>query len=53
MTYQVTVTDPVVLARPFTVTLPFKKRARPGNYELYEEACVEGTRGTDKLIGVN
>jgi hypothetical protein len=49
MTYQVTVTDPVVLTRPFTVTLPFRRRVRPADYELYEEACVEGTRGTDKI----
>ena len=35
---------PKVLTRPFTITLPFVKRARPANYELFEEACVEGTR---------
>ena len=49
MTYAVTVTDPVVLTRPFTITLQFRKRDRPADYELFEEACVEGTRGTDRL----
>jgi hypothetical protein len=49
MTYQITITDPDVFTRPFTITLPFKKRARPADYEFYEEACVEGTRATDKV----
>jgi hypothetical protein len=40
----VTITDPTVLTRPFTITLPFVKRARPANYELFEEACVEGNK---------
>jgi hypothetical protein len=49
MTYKATMTDPLVLTRPFTVTLQFRKRDRPADYELFEEACVEGTRGTDRL----
>ena len=49
MTYEVTMTDPKVLTRPFTITLQFRKRDRPADYELLEEACVEGTRSTDKL----
>ena len=44
MKYEVTITDPKVLTRPFTITLPFEKRARPANYELFESACVEGNK---------
>ena len=44
MTYDVTITDPTVLTRPFTITLQFGKRDRPADYELFEEACVEGNK---------
>ena len=32
MSYEVTITDPKVLTRPFTIRLPFEKRARAANY---------------------
>ena len=47
MRYQVTITDPKVLTRRFTITLPFEKRARAANYELLEAACVEGEKSAE------
>jgi len=48
MEYTVTITDPGVLTRPFTIRLPYQRTNRPASYEPYEEACVEGT-GADQL----
>jgi hypothetical protein len=48
MDYTVTITDPGVLTRPFTIRLPYQRTNRPASYEPYEEACVEGT-GADQL----
>jgi hypothetical protein len=49
MNYEVTITDPKVLTRPFTIRLPFEKRARAAGYELLEAACVEGEKGAEVL----
>jgi len=49
MTYEVTITDPVVFTRPWTIKVPFQRLNRPADYEAYEEACVEGTKGVDKI----
>jgi len=49
MEYTLTITDPKVLTRPFTITLPFGRVNRPADFEIYEEACVEGTKGIDKI----
>jgi hypothetical protein len=49
MNYDVAITDPGVLTRPFTITLPFEKHARPASYELLEAACVEGEKGAEGL----
>jgi hypothetical protein len=43
LNYQVTVTDPVVLTRPWTMTLFFKRA--PAGTELMEYAGVEGSKG--------
>lgn len=51
MTYQVTITDPKVFSRAWTVTLPFKRLNHPADYEMYENACVEGTRSDIEKIG--
>jgi hypothetical protein len=32
---------------PFTITLPFEKRARAADYELLEAACVEGEKSAE------
>jgi hypothetical protein len=37
--YSVTVTDPKVYARPWTVRLPLN---RDNSYEIYEYSCQEG-----------
>src|SRR5437762_12661144 len=49
MEYAVTITDPKVLTRPFTIKLPFARLNRPSGFETYEEACVEGTQSVDKV----
>ena len=49
MEYTVTITDPKVLTRSFTIKLPYARVNRPATYEPYEEACVEGTKGVDKI----
>ena len=49
MEYTVTITDPKVLTRPFTIKLPYERLNRPAAFETYEEACVEGTQSIDKV----
>ena len=49
MEYTVTIADPKVLTRPFTVKLPYERLNRPAGFETYEEACVEGTKSVDKV----
>ena len=49
MEYTVTITDPKVFTRPFTIKLPYERLNRPAGFETYEEACVEGTKGVDKV----
>jgi hypothetical protein len=49
MEYTVTITDPKVLTRPFTIKLPYQRVNRPANFEMYEEACVEGTKSADTV----
>jgi hypothetical protein len=54
MNYQVTVTDPMVFTRPWTMAIPLKldpDHAPAAGYELMEHACVEGERGVGVLLG--
>ena len=44
-----TIADPKVLTRPFTIKLPYERLNRPAGFETYEEACVEGTQSIDKV----
>jgi hypothetical protein len=39
----------MVFTRPWTIKVPFQRLNRPADYEAYEEACVEGTKGVDKI----
>jgi hypothetical protein len=52
MKYRVTVTDPKVLTRPFTMGFTLKRRNVPGDgYEILETACVEGERALEAIVG--
>jgi len=44
--YQATIDDPKVFARPWTMTLGWRRNAEPG-YELWENACWEGVNQGD------
>jgi hypothetical protein len=39
--YEATMQDPAVFTRPWTIAYPLN-RMKDANYEVYEEACVEG-----------
>ena len=47
MIYSMTIEDPAVYARPWTVTLPF---TRSDDYRLYEYACHEGNMATELIL---
>jgi hypothetical protein len=47
--YQVTVDDPSVYTRPWTIAFPLRRNTQRG-FRLLEEACHEGERNTDPLI---
>jgi len=49
MHYQVTINDPNVYARPWTMAFPLRRNNERG-FRLLEEACHEGERNTDPLI---
>ena len=49
MHYQVTIDDPNVYARPWTMAFPLRRNTERG-FRLLEEACHEGERNTDPLI---
>jgi len=49
MHYQVTIKDPNVYARPWTMAFPLRRNNERG-FRLLEEACHEGERNTDPLI---
>jgi hypothetical protein len=49
--YQVTISDPKVLTRPFTMAFPLK-RAAAGNFELLEYACHEGNEDFEHMKAV-
>jgi len=47
--YQVTIADPAVYTRPWTMAFPLTRNKQPG-FRLLEEACHEGERNTQPLI---
>jgi hypothetical protein len=47
--YQVTVEDPAVYTRPWTLAARFR-RAHPSSYEFLEDACHEGEQSADKML---
>jgi hypothetical protein len=49
MEYTITITDPKALTRPFTIKLPYQRVNRRADFEMYEEACVEGTKSADTV----
>lgn len=49
MHYQVTIDDPNVYTRPWTMAFPLRRNTERG-FRLLEEACHEGERNTDPLI---
>ena len=46
--YEITIDDPLVYTRPFTMALALRKNTQPGR-ELFEEACYEGESNTQYL----
>ena len=46
--YQVTIDDPTVYTRPWTMAFPLRRNKQPG-FRLLEEACHEGERNTQPL----
>jgi hypothetical protein len=49
--YQVTIEDPTLYTRPWTMAFPLRRNKEKGFY-LLEEACHEGERNTQPLIGL-
>ena len=49
--YQVTIDDPNVYTRPWTMAFPLRRNKERG-FHLLEEACHEGERNTDPLINL-
>src|SRR5688572_906947 len=47
--YQVTIDDPSVYTRPWTMAFPLRRNTEKG-FRLLEEACHEGERNTEPLI---
>ena len=49
--YQVTIEDPNVYTRPWTMAFPIRRNTEKG-FRLLEEACHEGERNTEPLINL-
>jgi hypothetical protein len=49
MHYQVTIEDPRLYTRPWTMVFPLRRNTQRG-FRLLEEACHEGERNTQPLI---
>jgi hypothetical protein len=45
--YSMTIEDPAVYSRPWTVTIPF---TRSDDYRIYEYACHEGNMATELIL---
>jgi hypothetical protein len=54
--YQVTIVDPKVFTRPWTIRLPFRRAGGAANdpyvNEMWEHACHEGNKATDDVRGL-
>jgi hypothetical protein len=48
--YEARIDDPTVYTRPWTMVFAIRRTADP-KYEVYEEACHEGERDTEQLLG--
>ncbi|MBM3818561.1 MAG: hypothetical protein FJW14_06025 [Acidimicrobiia bacterium] len=46
--YEITIDDPLVYTRPFTMALGLRKNTQPGR-EIWEESCYEGESNTQYL----
>jgi hypothetical protein len=49
--YQITIDDPAAFTKPWTMAFPLRRNHTPG-FALLEEACHEGERSTDRLLGL-
>ena len=50
--YRVTIQDPKALTRPLTIAFTFKRaHAQEKDYELMENACYEGERAFESILG--
>lgn len=49
--YQITIEDPNVYTRPWTMAFPLRRNKEKG-FRLLEEACHEGERNTQPLLGL-
>ena len=49
--YEVTVEDPNVYTKPWKIVFPIRRNKEKG-FQLLEEACHEGERNTESLIGL-
>ena len=47
MIYQMTLDDPAMFARPWTVQIPF---ARDDRYQMFEYACAEGNQAIGNIL---
>jgi hypothetical protein len=47
MTYEVTIDDPTVFTRPWTMRAAEKRRP---SYELWESACHEGEKNAEHML---
>lgn len=48
--YEARIDDPMVYTRPWTMVFAIRRTTDP-RYEVYEEACHEGERDTEQLLG--
>ncbi len=48
--YEAHIDDPTVYTRPWTMVFAIRRTTDP-RYEVFEEACHEGERDTDQLLG--
>jgi len=48
--YEARIDDPTVYTRPWTMVFAIRRNADP-KYEVFEEACHEGERDTQHLLG--
>jgi hypothetical protein len=49
--YEITIDDPLVYTRPFSMVLALRRNVRPG-FEIWEESCYEGESNTQHLKNI-